>query len=95
MHLVLRAESARGKQSLLAPANARYLKNLIPSLAGRWGVTVYQVANLGNHVHLLIRARTRTGFQAFLRVLAGKVAQKVTGAQKGRPLAKRFWSLLA
>src|SRR5471030_1014819 len=85
MHLVLRAESARGTRSLLAPSHARYLKTLLPSLARRWGVTVYQMANAGTHLHLLLRAKTRVGFQNFLRVLAGKIAQKVTDSQRGRP----------
>lgn len=64
--------------------------------AERTGVRVYDFANVGSHIHLLVRARQRRDFQAFLRSFAGIVARSVTGARRGRPLrGGPFWSALA
>jgi len=95
MHVTLRSTLAVGKWSLLMPRNSRYLKVLVPQLSKRWGVKVYEWSNNGNHLHFLSLSKTRKGFQNFLRVLAGKIAQQVTGAQNGKPLGRRFWDLLA
>ena len=95
MHLVIRASLAIGPWSLLYPPNAHYLKTLVSELARRWNIRIYEFSNNGNHVHLLLKAKTRIGFQNFLRVFAGKLAQFVTGTQNGRPLAKRFFDCLA
>jgi hypothetical protein len=64
------------------------------AVALRHGVKVYEYANAGNHVHLLLRARRRSEFQAFLRAFAGLAARLVTGARRGRPVGK-FWDELA
>src|SRR5258706_10902863 len=60
----------------------------------RFGVRVYGFANVATHLPLLVRARRRESFQAFLRSFAGIVARRVTGARRGKPTG-RFFSGLA
>ena len=64
------------------------------ALARRYDIRVYEFANAKNHLHLLVRARRRDCFQAFLRAFAGMVARLVTGARRGHPVG-RFWDELA
>lgn len=94
MHLVLRAEAARGRWSLLRKENAGVVREKIAYFAERWDVRVYEWANGGNHLHLLVRGKTREGLRNFMRGLSGSVAMAVTGARKGKALGKRFWDLL-
>jgi REP element-mobilizing transposase RayT len=72
----------------------------VEKLSKRWGVRVYRYANVGNHIHLLIKVPSRTVWQRFLRELAGGIAIIVTGAKKGAALARNntgrgFWDGLA
>jgi len=62
-------------------------------LSQRHGVKVFEYANGGDQIHLLLRAKSRVGFQAFLRAFAGLTARLVTGAKKGKPSGK-FWDAL-
>ncbi|MBI3557763.1 MAG: transposase [Deltaproteobacteria bacterium] len=94
MHLVLRSTRAKGRWSLLAPGNGRVVRRLVFELAAPSEVRVYDFANSGNHIHLLVRARTRKGFQRYLRALTGLLARRITGARKGRRVG-RFWDALA
>ncbi len=94
MHLVLRAEAARGHWSLLRKENARVVREKIAYFAERWDVRVYEWANGGNHLHLLVRGKTREGLRNFMRGLSGSIAMAVTGARKGKALGTRFWDLL-
>jgi hypothetical protein len=64
------------------------------SQARKAGVRVYEYATVGNHIHMVVRARCRAGFQTFLRAFAGIAARLVTGARRGRPTG-RFWDTLA
>jgi len=59
-------------------------------MARRFGIRIYDFANVGSHLHLLVRARRRESFQAFLRSFAGIVARRVTGARRGRPSGRFF-----
>lgn len=94
MHLTLHSQRARGTWSLLQ--HRRGVREALRACASRSGVRVYEFANVGTHLHLLVRARRRESFQSFLRSFAGIVARVVTGARRGRPLAEgRFWSALA
>lgn len=94
MHLVLRAEAARGHWSLLRRENARVVREKLAYFADRWDVKVYEWANGGTHLHLLVRGKTRDGLKNFMRGLSGSLAMAVTGARKGKALGKRFWDLL-
>jgi REP element-mobilizing transposase RayT len=92
MHLVMRAEVAKNRLSLLP--HARAIETLARRLAKRYRVRIYRYVNAGNHIHAIVRPNKRKGLQDFLRVFAGKVAQLVTGAKKGRRFG-RFWDALA
>jgi REP element-mobilizing transposase RayT len=96
MHVTLHSDKARGQWSLRR--HERAVREALRECVRRNGIKVYDFANVGSHLHLLVRARRREDFQAFLRAFAGIVARKVTGAKKGRPLGgggARFWSHLA
>jgi REP element-mobilizing transposase RayT len=92
MHVVLSSHRARGPWSLRKHAPA--VQEALRAMALRFGIRVYDFANVGSHLHLLVRARRRESFQAFLRSFAGIVARRVTGARRGRPCG-RFFSGIA
>jgi hypothetical protein len=92
MHVVLASERARGPWSLRR--HERAVLGALRAMAHRFRVRVYDFANVGSHLHLLIRVRRRDVFQGFLRSFAGIVARRVTGARRGRPCG-RFFTCLA
>jgi REP element-mobilizing transposase RayT len=92
MHVVLSSHRARGPWSLRKHAPA--VQGALREMAVRFGIRIYDFANVGSHLHLLVRARRRESFQAFLRSFAGIVARRVTGARRGRPCG-RFFSEIA
>ncbi|MBC7691406.1 MAG: transposase [Methylotenera sp.] len=94
LHLVLRSSRARGKWSFLQPHHKRRIEHLLREEARKSGVVIYRLANVGNHLHLLLKARNRLAFQRFLRTASGRIAVLVTGARKGNPVG-RFWDQLA
>ena len=94
MHVVLRAKRAKGRWSMLNN-RCRGLVNLIAlELAEKHGVKIYGFENVGNHIHILLKTRTRRGLQNFLRIFTQKIMFLVTGARKGSPQGK-FWDALA
>lgn len=75
--------------------------------AKRFGVQVYEKAICGNHLHLLVRGKSKTDVQNFFRVLSGHIAQEIlrqfplAEKERGGALKKgckknqrKFWSLL-
>ena len=50
------------------------------ALAKRYGVRLYRYANVGNHIHLLIKVPSRMIWQRFLRELSGGIAIIVASA---------------
>ena len=95
VHVTLRASGATREWSMLAQKHKGYVYLEGDRIARESGVKLYRFVNVGNHLHLVVKAQSKKDFQRFLRVLTGKIAMLVTGARKGKPLAKRFWDLLA
>ena len=95
MHLTMRSTKAVGNWSLLHPRHRGFVSSLVATLSKKYDVKIYQFSNNGNHLHLLVKAKTRKGFQSFLRLLSGRLALRITGAKKGKSLASRFWDLPA
>lgn len=90
MHVVLRSSRARGSWSLLDSGKRKVVNRAIAAAAERFSVRVYDRANVGNHLHFVLKARTRDAYRAFIRYLSGRIAFEITGAKKGRA-AGRFW----
>lgn len=67
------------------------VNEIVRSVARKYGVRIYKFANVGNHLHLLIRIGRRGAWAGFIRELTGRIAsgvQKISGQEKGR----KFWS---
>jgi REP element-mobilizing transposase RayT len=100
LHVVLRSSRAQGEHSMLRSKNCNSIHRFTEDLALKWGVKLYRYANVGNHIHLLIKVPSRAVWRRFLRELTGGIAIIVTGAKKGSALARNetgrgFWDHLA
>ena len=67
------------------------IAHLLDKYATKYGVEVLAFANVGNHLHLHCKLGNRFAYPAFIRALTGAIALAVTGANKFKKLAKRFW----
>lgn len=82
LHVVLRSH---GKVSLRSPSLYRHVSEMVERTAKTYGVRIYEWANVGNHLHLLVRVTKRQLWSAFIRALTGKIAR---AAKKTK---ERFW----
>jgi REP element-mobilizing transposase RayT len=106
IHITLRSDIAYGTRSLLK--HKRLIEETCKKAANLFEIKIYKMAICGNHLHLLIRGKTREDLQNFFRVLSGHVAQQIlekvplsaTEANKTRfqrccrKNKRKFWSLL-
>jgi REP element-mobilizing transposase RayT len=94
LHLVMRSSKARGELNFLKVQNRTKVENIVRKQAAKFGIRIASFANVGNHLHLLLRISNRKGFQAFLKSTTALIARAVTKARKGNPFGK-FWDTLA
>lgn len=94
LHLVLKSTRAKGSWSMLHRRHRAKVQAMIYTYAARFKVRIYRASNVGNHLHLLVKAKDRKNLADFLRVLAGRVAVTITGAQKGVKKIGKFWDSL-
>lgn len=71
IHLVLRTSAS----CLRLPKLYGEVNGLVQRAARKHGVTVYSYANVGNHIHLLIKIASRGRWAPFIRELTGRIAQ--------------------
>ncbi len=79
---------------MLRKQNKNMVKYLVNDTAKRYDVKLYGWENVGNHLHLHVRVRSRRALQNFLRVLPERIVFAVTGCRSGRPIGQ-FWTELA
>ena len=103
LHLVLRSDFASGSRSLLR--HRPLIEKIIAKAKKRFAIRVYEMPIVSNHIHIMIRGRTRQDLQNFFRVVAGHIAQELLrqfpvlpiervkrgGASKTREKENRFW----
>jgi len=84
MHIVLRSSLAKGQYSMLRKGTAQQIRHTVDKQAKQFGIRIYEYANVGNHIHILVHARHRVLFKSFLRSIAGLIARITLGAERGR-----------
>lgn len=82
MHLVVRSSQAKGEYSFRFGKNYGRVDQLVRRICRKHGVRLYEYANVGNHLHLLIRLHKAFLWKAFIRELTGSLATLVRGFQK-------------
>lgn len=75
VHLVLKSELATGDRNL--KNHRRVVLRILIQYSKHFRIRVYEKAICGNHIHCLVRARSKRQFQGFFRVLAGQIAQEI------------------
>jgi REP element-mobilizing transposase RayT len=91
MHIIMRSQLAKGLHSMLRPHNMRRIDEILREESKRWGISICDFANTGNHLHLVVRVKSRYTFAAFLRAVSGRIAMLVLGGKKGDAARKKFW----
>lgn len=79
----------------------RRIESLVRGRAAAEGIRVYDFANVGNHLHIVIRVPSRRAYKSYVRALGGLIARQVLGAERGKPqlgqrtpgsdVISRFW----
>lgn len=80
-HVVFKMNKSVLRSGLRSPRHFALLKRLIEKYSKRFFIKIEQCSIQNDHIHLLIRARKRSCFQSFFKVLAGQFSQSVTGTQ--------------
>ena len=83
LHVVMRSERARGDFSLLR--YGRRVEKILAGEAARVGGKLYDLANSGNHLHMVVRLPSPTAMRRFMRAASGLIAREVLDAKKGTP----------
>lgn len=88
IHTVLRT---RAPFTLLKRGRRVRIAGIVKALARRHRVHVHHFANVGNHLHLLIECREKSGFVSFLRTLSGTIARFVKLEEKSETRSVSLW----
>lgn len=91
IHLVLKSEQAIGPRSMLRPHNAKKIEVIVRYHAKASGITIYQLVNVGNHLHIVLRITNLFLYDRFIRSVTGLIARHVTNRERGE--GRKFLSL--
>jgi len=91
LHLVLKSSQAVGEKSFKSEKFEAKIWKIISKHAENKGIKLYEYANGGNHLHLLLRAKHRDDYIAFIKAITGLIARTVGKSERGKPLKKKFW----
>ena len=87
LHWVLRARLP----VLRLRKNKALISQLLCATAEKFQVKIYNNSLNSNHIHLLVKGKTQKNLHDFLRVLTGQIAQRITGAVRGKKNELGFW----
>jgi REP element-mobilizing transposase RayT len=71
--------------------NKTLISQLLSETAEMFQVKIYNNSLNSNHIHLLVKASNPKSLHDFLRVLTGQIAQRITGAVRGKKNKLSFW----
>lgn len=91
LHLVLKSSQATGVRSFKNKKFEKKIWQIIKKHAQKNSIKIYEYANAGNHLHLLIRVKRRDFYNKFIRTITGLIARLVKSIENGAPIVKSFW----
>ncbi len=86
MPVLLTLRGARGGMRL--PKSHAKVNEIVFDTAKKYGVRIYEFANVGNHLHILIRVLKLRFWAAFIRELTGRIASLMKALLN---IAEKFW----
>ncbi len=87
LHLVLRADVSRSG-TLTHYKRRGPIERLIHIYKKKYGVKIYRLAVVKNHIHLLIKVDRRESYTSFVRVLTGVMAKRLQVKWPWRPFTR-------
>lgn len=91
-HLVMRSRLAVGEKSMLRSQNRRLLEGIVRNAGKLFSVKIERYVNVGNHLHILIKAPTKLSQSNFLRTISGRIVRHIMKVEKGKPgRFEKFW----
>lgn len=82
IHTVLRCSTLRSGSLLW---NADKVTDTLEKFAAKFGVKIYEKAIVSNHVHLILKFRSRQSYNSFVRAFAGVLAKTLDVIWAARP----------
>jgi len=76
IHLVFKSDIKSLRRGLRSPLGFQIVNQTIQKYARRFFIKVEQISINHDHIHLLVRFPKRSHGQAFLRTVAGQIAQQ-------------------
>jgi REP element-mobilizing transposase RayT len=76
IHLVLKTNRECVPGGFRTPKRFRLIHQVCDRYSKRFFVKIEKMSVQGDHLHLIVRATKRSGFQHFLRVFTGQIAQQ-------------------
>lgn len=70
------------------PKTFKLVNAAVGEISKRHGVKIYKYANLGNHLHILVKIPSVRRWSAYIRELTGRIAQLV---KEQVPSEDTFW----
>lgn len=89
MHVVLKSSRANGSLSMLNHKHSKFVSRTIHFQAKKFLIHIHNFANVGNHIHILIKVNNRECFKNFLRAIAGLIAKYILGRKRSGK--EKFW----
>ena len=82
---------ATDRRSFKTKENEGPVWDIILKHAKKNNIRLYEYSNGGNHLHILLRAKTREAYDRFIRSITGLIARHVGKSERGVPLKRKFW----
>ncbi len=92
IHLTLKSY----KGLMRTPKAFKVVNETVKKIAKKHGVKIYKYANVGNHLHLVIKIHSLRSWKAFIRELTGTIARAIhrifDGVSGPKKAKEKFWS---
>lgn len=91
MHVVFSAKTGTLEHSFFTKRNSQLVKRVFKIYKKRYGIKIFHFGVSPYSIHLVVKARTRTGLQRFMKLFAGRIAKNILTACQSQRSKRKFW----